>query len=476
MKPRACSARNAASIDDPSKSSDLPKAAVDWARRQLDCTDQDSDHGDLRQSSVVTAAMIAMRDGDADLRGENRSWADAVFAGALREKEDPVHRMRPGLRFNRPAIAFAGMVHALKDGVRPGDLRTLLDAAASSDPAAAHGFGSVAPQLTALDERLPRSLLRCAFTAAVRVRRRWDALEAEAVKDAETYRRKCETAVAAELAWLNGGAPEPAWPIFPSEAARPRRRRLPRGTDTAPPPASGIRRDDEYVDHQAGALWLSSCHGLFDARKRTWLLGLVRAYSEWTATANGAGLAASEEVMGKPTEWNEAYFDALANCLPAMSPSELDELALDPLQSLPDEPFLDASATFIRDVDDVFFNDRGLTPEEAVRIRSVLAGRLEETGGWRSTVRRRSSSIEMHLGPAAGAMFFNNHGFVQRVTAYVLPKGIDSSASAGTTCQRCSLPVHRDRHAEFAGSLAARRARLSAGGCGQFMGRCFPRG
>jgi hypothetical protein len=40
-------------------------------------------------------------------------------------------------------------------------------------------------------------------------------------------------------------------------------------------------------------------------------------------------------------------------------------------------------------------------------------------------IHRRSNSIEMHLGPAAGAMFFNNHGFVQPTTAYLLPKGIE---------------------------------------------------
>jgi hypothetical protein len=101
----------------------------------------------------------------------------------------------------------------------------------------------------------------------------------------------------------------------------------------------------------------------------------------------------------------------------------------DPIRSLPDEKFLDVFAMFVVAVDRVFFNGRGPATEEAVRIRSVLAERLVETGGWRRMVRHASTSIEMHLGPAAGAMFFNQHGFMHPPAAYLLPKGIDRLAA-----------------------------------------------
>jgi hypothetical protein len=174
-------------LDDPSRSSPkLVKAGIAWAQRQpvAASPDQDDPVG-LREGSIVTAAMIAMRDGDHDLRDRNRGWADEVFAAALRGTEDPARRSRAGLRHNPPAIAFAGMVHALKGGLRPGDLRALLELAARSDPAPAHGFGSVAAQVAALDERLPRSLLRCAFAAAIRTRRSWDTPQGEVAKNAE---------------------------------------------------------------------------------------------------------------------------------------------------------------------------------------------------------------------------------------------------------------------------------------------------
>ena len=429
-------ARLGVALDDPSKSSNqLVMTAVDWAQRQPVAASPDD--GDLRQSSIVTAAMIAMRDGDFDQRHTYRVWADGIFSAAMAGKEDPAHRFRGGLRFNPPAIAFAGRVHALKDELRPGDIRALLEMAAQSDPAAAHGLGSVAAHVAALDERLPRSLLRCAFAAAIRTRRHWDTPQGVMAKHDEGDRQQRAAAVSAELAWLDGSGPEPPWPTFPSEAPHTRPSiRLPGGPVV--PPAPVAPRGDKYADHQAAALWLANCRGLFDAKARPWLFDLVRSYSGWTATANGAGLDAGEELNREPEYWNDAYFDALANCLPAMTSEDVDELALDPIRSLPDESFLDVFAIFIVAVDRVFFNGRGPATEEAVRIRSALAERLVDTGEWRRMAREKSSSIGMHLGPAAGAMFFNSHGFMRPAAAYLLPKAIERLVSFLPLLERLS--------------------------------------
>jgi hypothetical protein len=157
---------------------------------------------------------------------------------------------------------------------------------------------------------------------------------------------------------------------------------------------------------------------------RPWILDIVRTYSDWTACANGAGLAVSDDLSGKPWEWNSAYFSALANYLPALTPAEVDELVLEPIRSFPERLFLDALATFIPNVDDVFFNDRGLSSETAVHVRSALEGLLASSQ-WRNMVRHPSISIEMHLGPAAAAVFFNSQGFGQPAAAYLNSKGID---------------------------------------------------
>lgn len=415
-------------IDDPSKSSaEFARKGVSWARAQPIQPGSESDELDMRNHSIVIAAMIAMRDGDASLRSESRAWADEVFSSALTGKDDIAHRFRSGLRFNLPAIAFAGIVHGLKDGVGPGAIRTILEAAARSNPAAAHGLGASALALAAADERLPKSLLRCAFGAAVKRRRPdWDAPPDRAAKNAEAYRRRCEAAVEAETAWLAGQG-EPAWPVFPMAAPRPRRGlKLPGAHDEARAPVrTPAYNPEEYVDHQAAALWLANCRPLFDTDNRPWLLDVMRAYADWTAEANGAALEKHQDLTKNPSEWNGAYLVLAAQCVPVMSPADVDRVVLDPIRSLPDQSFLDVTTTFLHSIDGVFFNEDRLSPGEAVRIRSALADRLTETREWRSIVGRPSSSIEMHLGPAAAAVFFNQHNFIQPARAYLTEKGID---------------------------------------------------
>lgn len=108
-----------------------------------------------------------------------------------------------------------------------------------------------------------------------------------------------------------------------------------------------------------------------------------------------------------------------------MPSPEVDELALTPIISLPDEPFFDVVTQFLRSVDDVYFNDGGLQAAEAVRIRSVLAHRLMASWGWRRLRDDRSTSIEWHIGPAIAALFINDYGFALPPKCYLLSKGVD---------------------------------------------------
>ena len=73
----------------------------------------------MRKEAVFSAAMIAMRDGDAELRSRHAVWAHTIFAQALQSKDDAGHRFRPGLRFNPIAIAFVGMIHSLEGMASP---------------------------------------------------------------------------------------------------------------------------------------------------------------------------------------------------------------------------------------------------------------------------------------------------------------------------------------------------------------------
>jgi hypothetical protein len=111
--------------------------------------------------------------------------------------------------------------------------------------------------------------------------------------------------------------------------------------------------------------------------------------------------------------------------LPGLTLPEIEQLALVPVSSLPDRPFFDIISQFLRSVDAVYFNDRGLQEPIAISIRSALANRLMTSSGWQRLRGSRSASIETHIGPAIAVLFFSDHGFVQQTKCYLHQKSID---------------------------------------------------
>lgn len=400
--------------------------AIKWAQSASAKKDSADDSGWMREQAIVSAAMIAMRDGDAEVRAANVEWARGVFTSAMQRDADPAHRFRSGLRFNPVAIAFVGTIHAAKDHHAADEIRAILEVPARGDPAAAHGLGAAAQMLISIDARLPRAVLRCALAACIRRRRTRNRDEIGKVSDEDSSWPANDAAVDAEVAWLSGSVSEPVWPAFPEERPRQKRRLALRGSsakqNSEPPPSP------EYVDHQAAALWLNNAKSLGDVADNPWLREIVTAYAAWTMTANGAGLEANEDISNAPMEWNHAYFDLLALCLPGLSLPDIEKLALAPLASLPDESFFDAIADFVRSVDAVYFGERGLEESVAIGIRDRLAERLMRSGGWKRVAMPRSASIERHIAPAIAVLFFNQHGVVQPTQCYLLPKGIDRLA------------------------------------------------
>ena len=162
----------------------------------------------------------------------------------------------------------------------------------------------------------------------MRPQHEWDATEAKKVTQAKAQKRRCNSAIDAELAWLSGQCAEPRWPSFPSEGARGRRRRRfriggPQEEVPRPPP----KRADEFSwINQGAALWLSRIARPISADNRTWILDVAKAYATWTYDANGAGLPEEQEVANPPREWNEIYFAVLAHCLPGLDEAAVDRL------------------------------------------------------------------------------------------------------------------------------------------------------
>ena len=410
-------------IEDSSFSSlELAAAAVEWAQRAAPASSDNATAEDrIRERTGVAAAMIAMRDGDANLRAQHETWARSVFADALGAEEAHVYGVPSGLRFNPVAIAFVGMVHLLRDRVSPADIKVLLEAAARDHPSAAPGFRVVANTPENIDERLLRAVLRSAFASRVRLRPKESHSEEQRVSHMEQDRKRVRSSVDAELSWIADQRDEPAWPEFPMQL--PRLQQMDPFRDQGR--TSQLLQTEEYVDHRGAAAWLHSASGLFDVSVRPWLLGAAQAYAAWTSVANGSGLERDDQVDGIPAEWNGAYFDLLANCLPGMDSRDIDKLALTTITSLPDEVFFDAVAYFLRSVDEVYYGDGDLQAAEAVRIRSVLADRLTSSSGWRRLRHEKSMSIEVHIGPAIAAFFLSGHSLFQPPRCYLMPPGID---------------------------------------------------
>ena len=412
-------------LEDSSRPSpELATAAVEWARRTPSSSGDDASDADrMREQRIVTAAMLAMRDGNADVRTGNEAWARNVFAEALRSETANGYRFQSELRFNPVAVAFVGTVHLLANRVTSTDVQALLGAATRDDSAAAHGFGTTGGALAAIDERLPRAVLRAAFTANVRPRGDWNQWEEQHASHLERPRQQVRAAMDAELSWLADDRDEPPWPEFPAQSPRIRRdlRLSPAGLLEDESRTHRTPHSDEYVDHRQAALWLRNASGLFNVSVRPWLRDVALTYAEWTAVANGSELDRISNVEDKPEEWNGAYFNLLAYCLPGMGPREVDELALKPITSLPDESFFDAVTSFLRSVDKVHFDDRGLRAPEAVRIRSLLADRLMNSCGWRGLGADRSLSIERHIGPAIAVFFLNDYDWFRPPRGYLPP-------------------------------------------------------
>ena len=414
-------------LDSPERSSaDLAARGVVWAQSLPPHSSEDDDENKdarwMREQAVFAAALILARDGAAELRAQHGDWARGVFARALRTEEDPGRSVRSGLRFNPIAIAFVGLTYLLRDRTAPADLRAILEIAAREEPAGAHGFATTNSVLAAIDERLPRAVLRCALTATIRARGSWNSGAEEERSLTERYQERLRVAVDEELAWLSGAATEPSWPSFLSERPRIRRGLRIREFESAEEERRIREPDNEYVNHRAGAIWLRAA-----TRRRPigsqWICDVIQAYSSWTFEANGSGLPRESDVEPTPDEWNQVYFDLLGSSLNSCS---LAQSSIDSLSRLPDEPFFDILPTFLRALDEVYFNAQGIDTAQIVGVRAKMAERLMASYRWTRLRGTPSDSIEMHIGPAIAVLLFNYfYPFAAPPQCYLNPPAIE---------------------------------------------------
>ncbi len=219
-------------------------------------------------------------------------------------------------------------------------------------------------------------------------RRPWTSLEPDEEKIIliEGQTKAAMAALDAEMAWLQGGGSEPAWPLFPEKPVRLRLRlrippAVPGRVETLSEPEDLPL--EQAVHHQTAALWLRQVESLGDASTCSWLRDVATTYMPWTMEANGGSLANGEEASGAPLEWNSAFFDVVARCIVGLPLNYVAEFVTTPINSLPDQNFFDVIASFLRSFDQVYFDGALVEDAVAVAIREAFADRMVKSWGWK---------------------------------------------------------------------------------------------
>lgn len=405
-------------------SSELVEHAVAYAQRLSTVSDTSEDVLRSRTITVVSAAMILARDGTDALLDQHEGWARDVFLQAFASTEDIMgSRMRDGIRFNPVAIAALGLIHLWRRHCHKADRDALLELAGRNAPHAVQGFGAGLTVIREVDPRLILALLRCAMEGQVQPTHEWDTPEETKEASQAQHRQRVAVAIRAEVAWLNGAGPEPTWPTFPSRHISVRRHLRIGGNEVTAESAQDARPKKQFHS-QSAALWLRQLTRGSDAADLVWLVSFVGAYADWTAEANGAGLEPDVEIDNRPDEWNGVYFSLLASAFTRMTH---DEAAAQVASSVvvPDESFFKIASILVPAIDRVHFNGLGLGLDTALRLRAQFIDRLIQTIGWRRERDKSEVSVEMQIGPAIAALFFNNYNSVSAASCYLLDKGIE---------------------------------------------------
>lgn len=186
-------------------------------------------------------------------------------------------------------------------------------------------------------------------------------------------------------------------------------------------------RPEQRLDSQSAALWIRQLTPSFTTTVPLWGGDFIHAYAGWTADACGAGLDKHAEIENNARDWNGAFFPILARALTRMSAEEAVEHVLR-LSDVPDRSFFDIVGQLASAIDVVFFDGQELDAGTAIRLRTVLADRLTETNGWLREHDRSDMRVEMRIGSAIAALFFNNSSGFAPASCYLPQGAIDKLA------------------------------------------------
>lgn len=417
-------------ISDPAKgSSNLAREAVEYAAGGLPDY-SDTDYLKSQSTRLISTAMIVARDGDDVLLDEHEDWVRAVIAKALAEEVDR-YSSNKMLDYHRPAQGICALIHLWHRRRRVEDRDHLLRTVARQDQAAVIAKAAAHESIKDADPRLIKAAVRIAFTCC---RWRWHPHD-EDVSAREAYEKEKEKrdaeAIAAEIAWLDGG-PEPNWPELPEET--PSFSRQPRAVLSPTGSWKEIEHEDDFfrgssktaavgVDHQSLAQWLGLLN-VEGAALPIWYEGIVDAYASWSARLNGHGYSADAKLNQTPDAWNHQFCTLVASALMDATQDRF-ELILRPIIELPDRSFCDVAETLIHAADVRYFNEPNRPSDRACALRQRLVTRTIALGRWSWDRRRGELGIDIETGPMIGMLLMNLHNSFSGTKTYLVPGVLD---------------------------------------------------
>ncbi|MBB5368300.1 MULTISPECIES: hypothetical protein [unclassified Janthinobacterium] len=415
-------------VEDGSKSSsELVEQALAYAQRLETMSDMPEDIPLSRASAIASTAMILTRDGSDVMLSKHEEWARDVFARMFSRADGiSVSRTRHGMRFNPVAIAALGLIHLWRRHGRQEDRNLLLELAGRDDPHAAHGFGAALAVIYEIDPRFVPALLRCALVAQVQPMHEDDDFGDTKKANQVRHRQHVAAAIQAEVAWLNNTASEPIWPPLPSR--RPSVRQSLGSSENAPTiQPVRVAEPSGQLHSQNAALWLRQLTLSSEIVDPAWSVSFVNAYADWTAEANGVGLAPDTNIDNRPGEWNSIFFSIMGRSFTRMSPDETVTHILR-VSAVPEDSFFDIVTRLVPAIDQAYFSDLGLDVGIALKLRVLLADRLIDTAGWRREQDRSEMNIETRVGAAIAVFFFNNYSPFSDASCYLFERGIGKIA------------------------------------------------
>jgi len=402
--------------------------AVDYAGGDLP-NDSDTDVLKSRSTRLITTALLVARDGDDTLLATEEAWVRQVVAIALEESSDRSIGSEDTLRFNRPAIAILTLIHLWARSGSETDRNMLIRLATRDDHSAAPAFSAGLGLILKIEPKLFKAAMRAAFASMMW---RWQSYNEE--DDAEHARFSAErtaaidTAIRAEIAWLDGKA-EPPWPAWPEEHPLLRRgsRLQVAGLNTA----AEFEEDEVFksavadsssiihVNSSAAAQWLAMVQAA-PKGVNDWRQEVVEAYVDWTSRMNGLGLPVDIEIDRDPHEWNLHYYALFAErLLDATDTSFEADLKL--VTDLPDEPFGKVAQTVIHSADVLYFNDPARSVARPAELRTRLAQRVMALHRWKYADDPASSRIDMDSAGIIAQIMLSTYNPFNGTRSYLPP-------------------------------------------------------